>query len=130
MLKFYYVYYNTYHNGVKIGTEVGWNCYIEAPKEEDIHITWDNLNEMYQKYALCFKFNIWNFKRGRMVSFFTNYWFKKDHRDIKEWKTSNLHITLAIRYEEDNPSIDKVMKYHDGEKAIQYLIERGLTIIK
>lgn len=85
---------------------------------------------MYHKYSLCFKFNIWNFKRGRLVSFFTDHWFEKEYRDIKEWKTSDLHITLTIRYKEDSPSINEVMRYHDGEKAIQYLIERGLTIIK
>lgn len=74
MLRFYHVYYSTYHNGVKIGTEYGWHCYAEAPKEEDIQITWDNLEEMYHKYSLCFKFNIWNFKRGRRISFFHDHW--------------------------------------------------------
>lgn len=130
MLRFYHVYYTTYHNGIEIGKEYGYGCFDKAPVEEDIAITWDNLNEMYREHGLCFKFNIWNFKRGRVVSFFTDRLFKKDYRDVKEWKTSDLHITLTIRYKEDNPSIKRVMEYHDGEKAIQYLIERGLTVVK
>lgn len=130
MLRFYDIYYTTYHNGVAIGTEYRYGCFDKAPTEEDVAITWDNLYEMYHKYALCFNFNIWEFKKGRVVSFFSDRWFDKDSRDVKEWKTSDLHITLTIRYKEDNPSIDRVMKYHDGEKAIQYLVERGLTVIK
>lgn len=39
MLRFYHIYYTTYHSGVKIGTEYGYACFDKAPVEEDIAIT-------------------------------------------------------------------------------------------
>lgn len=128
-MKFYYRYTTTYHNDTRIGCEAGRMLTDIEPTAETIHITWDNLNEMYQKLGIGCKFNIWNFKKGRIVSFFTDGFFpKKDERDVKEWKHPNLNIRMEITYREYNPSIAEVLKWHDAEKAIAYLNERGLKI--
>lgn len=131
MLYFYNVYYSTYHNGTFIGKYKSYTCQEEVPQDEEVVITWDNLDEMYEKYDLVLKFNIWKFKKkGRVVSFFHPYMINvpKDFRDIYEKTAKNLNITLTIQYQKDNPPIKRVLEYHNGERAIQYLTERGLIV--
>lgn len=86
-------------------------------------ITWDNLNDYYFKYGAVLPFNIWNRKKGRLISF-----FETSHRDIKEWKTE-LKLTIKEEYIiEKHINLKTVIEYYDAEKAIQYLKERGLKI--
>ena len=130
MLKFYSIAYKTYHNDTYIDTEYAKTLVEEgAVKDEIIQINWDNLSEMYHKYSLSLPFNIWNFKKGRLVSFFVGNPFKKDFRDIREWK-SDLNIWVKVEYTDitDSMSIDEVLKWHNAEKAIQFLNERNLKI--
>lgn len=130
MLKFYAVHYKTYNNGTYIDTHYAETLKEESEIKDDlIFINWDNLSEMYHKYSLALPFNIWNFKKGRRVSFFEGNPFKKDFQDIKEWKTK-LDIMVKVEYIDisSSMSIQDVLKWHDVEKAIQYLNERGLKI--
>lgn len=130
-MKFYYRYVDTYHNNTHIGCELGKILTDIEPTTETFNITWDNLNEMYQKLGINCKFNIWHFKKGRRVSFFTDGFFlSKDERDVKEWKHPDLNIKIEISYSEYNPSIAEVLKWYDAEKAIAYLNEKGLKINK
>ena len=130
MLKFYSIAYKTYNNGAYIGTR-----YARTPKEESeikndlVFINWDNLSEIYYKYGLSLPFNIWNFKKGRLVSFFEGNPFKKNFRDVKEWKTK-LDIMVKIEYTDvsNSMSIDEILKWHNNEKVIQYFNERNLKI--
>jgi hypothetical protein len=133
MLKFYSIAYKTYHNDTYIDTHYGKTLAEEGTvKDEIIQIDWDNLSEMYQKYSLALPFNIWNFKKGRLVSFFVGNPFKKDFRDIREWKTKYLDVDIHIEYTDvsSSISIEDVLKWHDAEKAIQYLNERNLKLTK
>ena len=130
MLKFYSIAYKTYHNDTYIDTHYGKTLAEEGTvKDEIIQIDWDNLSEMYHKYSLALPFNIWNFKKGRLVSFFVGNFFKKDFQDIKEWK-SPLNIWVKVEYTDvsSSMSINDILKWHDAEKAIQYLNERNLKI--
>ena len=130
MLKFYSVEYKTYNNGTLIGTRHGKTLIDEKEMEERIFsVKWDNLEEVYQKYSLMLPFNIWHFKKGRVVSFFEGLPFKKDFQDIKEWKRE-LNIVIQITYLDISASmsIDEILKWHNAEKAIQYLNERGLKL--
>lgn len=130
MLKFYSIAYKTYHNETYIDTEYAKTLAEEGTvKDEIVQITWDNLSEMYQKYSLSLPFNIWNFKRGRLVSFFVGNFLKKNFRDIKEWK-SDLNISVKVEYTDisNSMSIEEVLKWHNAEKAIQFLNERNLKI--
>lgn len=128
-MKFYYKYTTTYHNNTKIGTNVGRVLLDEEPQKEITNLTWDNLDEQYYENGLTYQFNIWNFKRGRRVSFFVDkmFFFTKDERDVKEWE-EDLNVRIEVAYEEFNPSIDYVLKWHDPDRAIAYLKEKGLTI--
>ena len=130
MLKFYSVSYTTYHNGTFITTNHGRTiCDESEVKTFSEEITWDNLTEILHKYGCSLPFNVWEFKKGRRVSFFSGNPFKKDFRDIKEWK-SPLNLTIKVQYKDISNvmSIQDVLKWHDAEKAIQYLNERGLKI--
>ena len=130
MLKFYSIAYKTYNNGTYIDTHYATTLKEESEIKNDlVFINWDNLSEMYHKYNLSLPFNIWNFKKGRLVSFFVDNPFKKNFRDVKEWKTK-LDITVKIEYIDvsNSMSIEDVLKWHDAEKAIQYLNERNLKI--
>ena len=130
MLKFYSIAYKTYNNGTYIDTHYATTLKEESETKNDlVFINWDNLSEMYHKYNLSLPFNIWNFKRGRLVSFFVDNPFKKNFRDVKEWKTK-LDIMVKIEYTDisNSMSIEDVLKWHDAEKAIQYLNERNLKI--
>ena len=130
MLKFYSIAYKTYNNGTYIDTHYATTLKEESETKNDlVFINWDNLSEMYHKYNLSLPFNIWNFKKGRLVSFFVDNPFKKNFRDVKEWKTK-LDIMVKIEYTDisNSMSIDEVLKWHDAEKAIQYLNERNLKI--
>ena len=130
MLKFYSIAYKTYNNGTYISTDYARTLAEESEvKDEIVFINWDNLSEMYYRYGLSLPFGTWNFKKGRVISFFSGNPFKKDFRDIKEWKTK-LDIMLKIEYTDisNSISIDEILKWSDSEKAIQYLNERNLKI--
>lgn len=124
-MKFYYVYNTTYHNDTRIGTCISKILVNETPKAKTTILTWDNLEENYRKNGLLYKFNIWNCKKGRRVSFFLDTLFCE--KDVKEWK-EELNIRIETTYKEFSPCIADVLKWHDIENAIAYLNERGLKI--
>lgn len=131
MLQFYRIRHTTYHNGEIISSRN--TAVILTDKDvstETYEFTWENLEKLYQEHGFECSFNIWNFKKGRRISFFTNTFFKKNHRDVKEWKHPNLNITLVIEYTPFEPSISYVLDWHNAEAALQYLEERKIKIIK
>ena len=128
MLHYYRVLYTTYNNEVKVGSYCGFTIADENEiKEETIPITWKNLEEVYHDHGLSLAFNLWHFKRGRVISFFEGCLTDKNRRDIKEWKTPTLNIKLVITYEIFPCSLNTILNYWDSEKAIQYLRERNLS---
>lgn len=130
MLKFYSVVYKVYNNGTFIdGKPTRILAEENEVEDKTIFVHWDNLSEIYHKYSLLLPFNIWNFKKGRRVSFFCGNPFKKDFRDVKEWKTP-LDIMIKIDYKDISNcmSVADILEWRDADKAIQYLNERGLKI--
>jgi hypothetical protein len=119
-MKFYRINYITRHNGTYIGDEVATILTNEEMQNKIIHLTWDNLKEFYHNNGLSCSFNIWNFKKGRLVSFFSHKLPFKDYADIKEWKKP-LNIDIEVKYREYRPSIDEVLKWYDAKKAKEYL---------
>lgn len=128
MLHYYRILFTTYNNGVKVDYTYGHVIADESEiKEKTIPITWENLEEIYHNYGLSLPFNIWNFKRGRVISFFKGGLTDKNRRDIKEWKTPTLNIKLVVTYEVWRCSLNNILNYWDSEKTIQYLRERNLS---
>lgn len=133
MLHNYRVITKTFHNGELIGSSVGSMITDKEMPKEEYNFTWDNLEEQYKEFGCGVQFNIWNMKKGRRVSFFTDKFFPTgNHADVKEWKTKDLNITVTVEYHNIDKftSIQDVLRWHDNEKAIQYLTERGLSISK
>lgn len=126
MLKYYLVRYSTLYNGQVINNSIGRVILDETAATETQHIpiTWENLDEINNKYGLSCAFNIWNCHKGRKIEFFS--W----RSAIKEWKTANFNLELRISYTPYNAPIEDIMKYWEGDKAIQYLVERGLKVAK
>lgn len=123
-MKYYTSYAETYHNGQLIGTQNGGYCLTEneLPKEETFVLTWENLSEMYHELNLMCDFNIWNFKKGRLVSFFDGRLFDKNTWDVKEWK-EELNIEVKVYHIERNATLED-LKHFDVVKVKKYLDER------
>lgn len=131
-MEFYNVITKTINKGHCVGRTYGTALLEEEPKNKIEKVSWENLEEQYAKYGINLSFNVWNLKKGRAVSFFidkmTPFFLKEWEKDIKEWKEP-LDITIEIVYEKKTyMTIEKVLKWHDIEKAVQYLKERGLTV--
>lgn len=130
-MEFYKVCFTTYHNDEKINSIVGETLTEKKPNNYEISFTWDNLDNLMETYGLETSFNVWNLKKGRRISFFTDKFFpNKNTKDIKEWKEKELNIKLKVTYTLFSPSLEKVFKWHDSDKAIQYLKEKGLNFEK
>lgn len=131
MLKFYRCYGKTFYKGKLYGIQGSTTVVAEEKeiKNHTMNITWDNLSEVYSEYARYLPFNIWYFKRGRIISWFDATFIsliKGEYRDIKERKTPDLDITLEICYREFKPSLQEVLSWHDAEQASRYLKENNL----
>lgn len=95
----YQVVYTTYHNGKYINEVIGKKESKNKLNNFQVNLSsWDELDNFYQEYGLVVGFNIWNFKKGRLISFFSHHLPFGDYADVKEWKTKNLNITLAVKY--------------------------------
>lgn len=133
MLKFYQAYATTYHNNIKIGSRKLIGRYLveeNTLKNYTDVLTWGNLEEKYHNNGLTYNFNIWNFKKGRRISFFGGVKLSdKNTWDVKEWKEKELNIKIEYEYEEADKYITiNDLRWIDIKKAIQYLNERGLSI--
>lgn len=132
MIKFYHIIATTYHNN----TDIGSHYYSIATDKEllpkEVKLTWDNISEFYEFNGPYCKFNIWNFKKGRLVSFFSNKLFpiRGDFADVKEWKHKDLNITISYEYKEYVPTLNEVFDWHDTNTAIQWLKEHEIELLK
>lgn len=126
MLNFYEKHAKYYHNDKEYYTEYH-NSIItsEEPKNYVENITWENLEENFRKGK--FPYSTWYArKKGKIFSF--SDCFDSEHFSTKEWEEP-LNIRIEYSFIHVNPSIKRIMDYSDGEKAIQYLVERGLSIV-
>ena len=124
-MKYYRCCAETYHNGKLIGAKNfgGRLTEKELPAKEKFVLTWENLSEMYNKLDLLCVFNVWNFKKGRRVSFLGYRLFDKNTWDIKEWK-EELNVEVKVYYLERNATVED-LKYFDAVQVKKYLDERG-----
>lgn len=129
MLQFYHQYLETYRNGELI--ERAHSLILIEEEKESSHnysfnLTWNNLDDFYHDFGLHLPFNIWDSNKGRIISFFYFSFFDSNTWDIKEWKTKDLNIVIKFSTEKATVSLAEILKWHDSDKAIQYLKEKGL----
>lgn len=126
MLKFYYIHYTTYYKGKEVAHRTAY-CLCDESKVDNwrVKVTWDNLAELWEQIGgLGCGFTIWNFKRGRQLSF-PDTW---PWQEPKEWKHTDPQVEIECHWSERKVSIQDVMEWNDSEKAMQYLAERNLRI--
>ena len=73
MLEFYTLSLETYHNDQRVGRDSS-TILIDESEAPDFDcvtdLNWENLDFVYPACGLMLPFNIWNTKKGRLVSFF------------------------------------------------------------
>lgn len=130
-MEFYNVYLTTYLNGVEIKKErVGKTLLAEEPVEKTHSLTWDNLEELYQKGVHC-DFTWETTKKGRKISFFNEDFPATPFiKPIKEWKTPTFDLVVKISYQNISNaiSIADILKWPNSIDAINYLKEKSLPI--
>lgn len=130
MLKYYRVYVKTYRKNELMGTD-SYDLIEEEGKlieEKEIKVTWDNLSDIYEELGVFPPFELYRFKKGRLISFFNFSLFKKITWDIREWKYPDPNLTIKLEVKEKKVSISEILKWHNADEAIQYLTERGLSV--
>lgn len=131
MLEFYTLSFETYHNDKFMGGD-STTILIDEDSAPDLNcstdLNWENLDFVYPTCGVMLPFSIYRSnKKGRVISWYDCSLFNRNTWDIKEWKTP-LNITIKSSTRKRNMSIAEVLKWHDADKAIQYLKEKGLTI--
>lgn len=92
------------------------------PNTDVIKINWNNVEQEIYKIGLHLPFGITKRRKGLQL-FFHDYLFK----NFKQWK-EDLDIEIKTSWREYKPSLKEIMNFKDSDKAIQYLVERGLNI--
>lgn len=91
------------------------------PNTDIININWDNAEEEICKLDIWLPFSITKRRKGLKL-FFWNDMFT----NVKQWK-DDLDIEIKTTWQEYKPTIKEIMNFRDSDKAIQYLVERGLN---
>ena len=103
----FYTYYN-------------YDIFSQFPESKIIKLNWDNVLD-FIKEQNGLPFEIRKTRKGLKL------YFCGCPEIVKQWK-KDLNMAIKITYEEYTPSIKEIINYYDGDKAIQYLVERGLNI--
>ena len=129
MLEFYLYTAELYHNNKFISDiDCGQLLTDKKPRDKEYYnVTWDNIIDIIKEISLIGGYNIRQRKKGMKISFYKggDIWYH-----IKQWKSPELNVKIKVSYTKVNKSISRVLEWSDGEKALQYLVERGLTVIQ
>ena len=95
----------------------------EIPLEtEIININWNNAEEEINKFdTWSIPFGITKTRKGLKI-----FWWD-ELTNIKQWKT-DLNMKIETTWQEYKPSLKEIIDFPDSDKAIQYLVERGLNM--
>ena len=91
------------------------------PDTDVININWDNAEEEIQKLDIWLPFGITKRRKGLKLFFWDDLF-----TNVKQWK-EDLNIEIKTTWREYKPTIKEIMSFNDSDKAIQYLVERGLN---
>lgn len=93
------------------------------PNTDVIKINWENIEKEIYKFDpwFIFPFGITKRRKGLQLFFWDDMF-----TNIKQWK-DDLNIEIKTTWTEYKPTINELLNFYDGDKAIQYLVERGLN---
>ena len=130
MIDYYRAKCITYVNGKEKSIHSFYSLFTEEQiQNKEIKITWENLDKVYYKWGLVLPFNYYQFKKGRLISFFHGSLFNKNNWDIKEWKQKELDIVLKIQYEKEKITLRELQNY-DVELVNQFLKDKKLDMFR
>ena len=89
------------------------------PDTPSIKADWDNILNIYEKIGLYLPYGLRKTRKG------LNFYYH-DYFSIKQWK-EELNIEIKTTWIEYKPTINELLNFDDGDKAIQYLVERGIN---
>lgn len=89
------------------------------PYTPSIKADLDNILNIYEKIGLYLPYGLR--KTRKRLKFYYH-----DYFSIKQWK-EELNIEIKTTWIEYKPTINELLNFDDGDKAIQYLVERGLN---
>ena len=99
----------------------------DIPKAISKNGGWDEICNFSDKFLYRqLPWKITATRRGLKIEILEDLGFTDN--DIKQWKTI-LEFKFEVNWVECSPSINKLLNYHNGEIAIQYMVERGLKVI-
>ena len=127
MLKYYIPTTEVRINSIKPFNINLYACKIceSHPNENIIKVNWGNVEEEILKIKNVYPilpFEIIKKRKGLKLFFWNNLFL-----NVKQWK-EDLNIEIKTTWKEYQPSIKMLMNFYDSNKAIQYLVERGLNI--
>ena len=130
MIDYYRAKCITYVNGKEKNAYSFCGLFTEEQvQNNNIKITWENLDEVYYKWGLILPFTYFQFKKGRRISFFNGSLFNRNNWDIKEWKQKKLDIVLKIQYEKEKITLRELQNY-DIELVNQFLKDKKLDMVR
>lgn len=131
MMNYYRVKEELYFNGEKIGEQYGYTMKDEEPKSgTELYSGADLLQNIKDTGHFPEKL------RG-LASWETRLYYRHQYA-LRAWgigfngvsrkleKTDK--VIYKIKYEKQTPSIKTILDYPDGDKAIQWLKDRGMTV--
>lgn len=124
MLKYYIPTTEVSINSIKPFNINLYACKIceNHPDTDVININWDNAEEKIRKLDIWLPFGITKRRKGLKLFFWDDLF-----TNVKQWK-EDLNIEIKTTWREYKPTIKEIMSFHNSDKAIQYLVERGLNI--
>lgn len=97
----------------------------DIPENTFEYFNWDDICETSKKVPLNHFFKVEKKKRGLVFRILCNC---LDYEEYKQWR-DELNIQVITEWEEIIPSLNQLLNFHDGNKAIEYLVERGMNCI-
>ena len=96
----------------------------KPPGNEEIKISWENLETAVpKKFLYAHDIKVHHHRKGRTLIYYpSDKFFGKIIKENKE----ELSMTMVYQYRKAEISLKEILEYHDGEKVIKYLQERGL----
>lgn len=96
----------------------------KPPESEEIKISWENLETAVpKKFLYAHDIKVHHYRKGRTLIYYpSDKFFGKIIKENKE----ELSMTMVYQYRKAEISLKEILEYHDGEKVIKYLQERGL----
>ena len=131
MMNYYRVKEELYFNGEKIGEQYGYTMRNKEPTSDvelyggdDLLQSIKDTGHFPEKLRGLASWETRPFRRNQYILRAWGIGFNGISRKLNETDA----VIYEITYEKQIPSIKTILDYPDGEKAIQWLKDRGMTI--